>query len=147
MTVGKLFNLLVVYFLIQNGLHGTKQLSTVLLLISTILSYLLCGLNTDTLEMLLFPMLLELFGIGDSFLWPHQLPLSKICLLIHFLFCLIFSLNLTFYISLPYIKLVSCWAAIVFWTLALVGNKKIYRNTPKSTFRFINSSFTGDLEY
>lgn len=106
LTVGKLFNLLVVYFLIQNGLHGTKQLSIVLLRISSILSYLLCGLSTDILEMLLFPMLPELFGIGDSFLWPRQLPLSKICLLIHFLFCLIFSLNLSFYISLSYITLV-----------------------------------------
>ena len=46
-AVGRLFNLWVVFYHSQNGLHGTKLLSIVLLHISSTLSYLLCALNID----------------------------------------------------------------------------------------------------
>ena len=81
-AVGKHFNLWVVFCHSQNGLHGTKLLSIVLLHISSTLSFLLCALNLDIQEMLQFPVLLVLFGIVDSCLWLHQLPSSKILFLI-----------------------------------------------------------------
>lgn len=72
-AVGKTFNLSVVFSLNQSGQHGTKLLSIVPLPISNTLSYLPCGPNIDTWEMLQFLLLQGLFGNGDSCLWLHQL--------------------------------------------------------------------------
>lgn len=77
-SVGRHSSLLGVYFLSQNGLLGTKPLSTVHLHTNNTQSYLLCAHNIDTWEMFQFHMLLVLFGIGGNCLWQHQLLQSKL---------------------------------------------------------------------